>query len=129
MTNGNTKCMSSLYCWTKNSDDSVNSNQNWNYTNDKFTGYGGMELQRRCDEIKLNFKLNYDYNISKMLDKNEINVFKTRNEIYNKVKLQIKVKSFGCFPPTNENFNILPFEINNTPIIDIHNNKNVFQKL
>ena len=64
-----------------------------------------------------------------MLNKNEINVFMSRNEIYNKVKLQMKVKSFGCFPPKNKNFNFLPFGINNTPIIDIHNNKNVFQKL
>ena len=36
---------------TQNPDDSVNSNQYWNYTNDKFTGYGGFELQRRCDEF------------------------------------------------------------------------------
>ena len=36
---------------TQNSDDSLNSNQDWNYTNDKFTGYGGFELQRRCDEF------------------------------------------------------------------------------
>ena len=40
------------------SDDSVTSKQEWNYTNDKFTGFGGMEQQRRYDEIKLNFKLN-----------------------------------------------------------------------
>ena len=39
--------------------------QNWNDTNDKCTRYGSMELQRRCDKIKFNFKLNYDYNISK----------------------------------------------------------------
>ena len=98
---------------TKYLDDSVNLNQNWNNTNDKFTGYGNMELQRRCDEIisnfKLNFKLNYDHNISKILNKNEISAFISRNEIWNKVKLQMKVISFGCFPPKNENFNILPF--------------------
>ena len=57
---------------TKNSDDSVNSNQNWNYTYDKFTGYGGIELQRRCDEIKMNFKLNYDFNTSKKIEKNRL---------------------------------------------------------
>ena len=55
----------------------------------------------------------------------------TINEIYNKVKFQIKVNPFGCFPPSNNNFNILPFEINKnkTPIIDIHNNKEVFKNL
>ena len=37
---------------TKNSDDIVNSNQNWNNTNDKFNSYSDMETQRRCDEIK-----------------------------------------------------------------------------
>ena len=40
---------------TQNSDNRVNSNQNWNDINEKFTGYGGLELQRRCDEIKMNF--------------------------------------------------------------------------
>ena len=37
---------------TKNSDDNVNSNQSWNNTNEEFTSYGGMETQRRCEEIK-----------------------------------------------------------------------------
>ena len=37
---------------TKNSDDNVNSNQSWNNTNEEFTNYGGMETQRRCEEIK-----------------------------------------------------------------------------
>ena len=55
---------------TKNSDYSVKSNQNWNNTSDKFTGYGGMETQRRCDEITMNFKLNYDCNITNMMNKN-----------------------------------------------------------
>ena len=53
----------------------------------------------------------------------------SRNEIYNKVKLKMKVISFACFPPKNENFNILPFIINNTPIIKILNNKKVVQNL
>ena len=44
------------------------------------------------------------------------------NEIYSKVKIKMKVISFGCLPPENENFNILPFLINNTPIINIVNN-------
>ena len=47
----------------------VFSKQEQNYTNDKFTGFGGMEQQRRCDEIKLNFKLNYDFNTTNMLKK------------------------------------------------------------
>ena len=74
---------------THNSDDSVNSNQDWNYTIDEFTGYGSFELQRRCDEIKLNFKLSYDFNTSKMFETNEINCFMSKNEIYNKVNVQI----------------------------------------
>ena len=41
----------------------------------------------------------------------------------------MKVISFGCFPPKNENFNILPFRINNTSIIDIHNNNHKIQNL
>ena len=45
---------------TKNSADSVNSNQSWNKTNDQFTGYGGIETQRRCDETKLKFKVSYN---------------------------------------------------------------------
>ena len=53
---------------SKNSDDSVNSNQSRNETNYKFTGFGGMETQRMCDEIKIIFKLNYNYNITKMMD-------------------------------------------------------------
>ena len=93
---------------TQNLDDSVNSNQNWNYTNDEFTGYGGFKLLRRYDEIKLNFKLNYDFNTSKKIETNEINCFMSKNKVYNKVELQIKVKPFG-FPPSNNNFNILPF--------------------
>ena len=66
-----------------------------------------------------------------MFETKEINGLMSKNEIYNKKKLQIKVKPFGYFPPSNDNFNILPFGINNieTPIIDIHNNKKVFQNL
>ena len=45
---------------TKNPDDSVNPNQSWNKTNDQFTGYGGIETQRRCDETKLKFKVSYN---------------------------------------------------------------------
>ena len=66
---------------TKYLDDSVNLNQNWNNTNDKFNSYGDMETQRRCDEIKMNFKLNCDYNITNMMNKNEINAFMSRNKI------------------------------------------------
>ena len=71
------------------SDDSVTSKQESNYINDKFTGFGGMEQQRRYDEIKLNFKLNYDFNTTDMLNNNDINCFMTKNEIYNNVKLHI----------------------------------------
>ena len=46
----------------------MNSNQSWNETNDKFTGFSGMETQRICDEIKMIFKLNYNYNTTKMMD-------------------------------------------------------------
>ena len=53
----------------------------------------------------------------------------TTNGIYNSVKLQIKVKPFRCFLPTNDNFNILSFGINKTPTIVIHNNKQFFQNL
>ena len=53
----------------------------------------------------------------------------TTNEIYNRIKLQIKVKPFRCFLLTNDNFNILSFGINKTPTIVIHNNKQFFQNL
>ena len=61
--------------------------------------------------------------LQKYLKKNEINGFMTINEIYNKVKLQIKFKPFVYF--------ILPFGINKnkTPIIAIHNNIKVCQNL
>ena len=113
---------------TKKSDDSVNSNQSWNKTNNKFTSYGGMKTQRRCDETKLKFQLNYNYNITKMLDNKEINTFMFHDEIYNKVKLHTKIIPFGCFPPENAKFDILPFVIN-TPIIDNLNNEKGFQQL
>ena len=43
-----------------------------------------------------NFQLNYDFNTSKF-ETNAINGFMTINEIYNKVKLQIKVEPYGFF--------------------------------
>ena len=64
-----------------------------------------MEEQKRCDEIKLNC----DFNTTKMFETKEINGYMSKNKICNKVKLHTKVKSFGCFPPSNDNFNILPF--------------------
>ena len=113
---------------TKNSDDSVNSNQSWNKTNDQFTGNDGMETQRRCDETKLKFKLNYNHNITNILDNNEINTFISDNEMYNKVKLHMKGIPFGCFPPENEKIDIILFVIH-TPIIDNLNNEKGFQQL
>ena len=50
---------------TKNSADSVNYNQSWNKTIDEFTRFGGMETQRMCDEVKVTYKLKYNYNIAK----------------------------------------------------------------
>ena len=50
---------------TKNSADSVNYNQSWNKTIDEFTCFGGMETQRMCDEVKVTYKLKYNYNIAK----------------------------------------------------------------
>ena len=50
---------------TKNSVDSVNYNQSWNKTIDEFTHFGGMETQRMRDEVKVTFKLKYNYNITK----------------------------------------------------------------
>ena len=111
---------------SKNSDDSVNSNQSWNKTNDQLTGYGDFETQRRCHDTKLKFKLNYDYNITNMMNNREINTFMSDNKIYNKVKLNIKVISFGYFPPENDKFDILPFVIN-TLIVDNLNNKKIQQ--
>ena len=66
-----------------------------------------------------------------MFETNEINCFMTPNEIYNKVNLRIKVKPYGYFPPSNDNFNIFPIGINKnkTLIIDIHNNNIFFQNL
>ena len=113
------------------SDDSVTSKQEWNYTNDKFTGFGGIEQQRRYDEIKLNFKLNYDFNTTDMLNNNDINCFMTKNEIYNKVKLHIEVKSFGSFPPLNDIIKNLPFAIDNikSSIININKKMTLNQNL
>ena len=58
-------------------------------------------------------KLNYDFNTTDMLNNNDINCFMTKNEIYNKVKLHIEVKSFGSFPPSNDIIKNLPFAIDN----------------
>ena len=49
----------------------------------------------------MKFKSNYDYNITNMMNKREINSFMSDNEIYNKVKLNMKVIPFGRFPPGN----------------------------
>ena len=96
---------------TKNSADSVNSNQSWNKTNDEFTGFGGMKTNKMCDEVKLTFKLKYNYNITKMMDNNEIDYFMSADDIYNKIKLQIKIIPFGRFSSDYKNINILPFII------------------
>ena len=111
-----------------NSDDSANLDQSWNKTNDQFTGYCGFETQGRCNNTKLKFKLNYDYNITNMMNNKEINTSMSDIEIYNKVKLNMKVISFGCFTPENEKFDILSF-VMNTLIIDNLNNEKVFQQL
>ena len=112
----------------KKLDDSVTSNQIWNKTNDKFTGYSGMETQRRCDEAKLKFQLNYNCNITKMMNNKEINCFMSDDEIYNKVKLHMTIIRFGSFLPKNANIDILSFVIN-TPIIDNLNNEKKIQRL
>ena len=72
----------------------MNSNQCWNRTNDKFTGFDGMETQRMCDEIRLTFELKYNYNIPKMMDSEDINCFMIVNEFYNKVNFHIKIILF-----------------------------------
>ena len=48
-------------------------------------------LNYKEDVTKLNwiFKLSYDFNTSKMFETNEINCFMSKNEIYNKVNVQI----------------------------------------
>ena len=79
---------------TKSSADSVNSKQSWNETNNEFTGFGGMEKQRMCDEVKLTFKLKYNYNITKMIDYNEVDCFIFNDDFYNKVTIQIKIIQF-----------------------------------
>ena len=81
-----------------------------------------------CDETESKFKLNYNCNITKMMDNNEIDFFMSDDEIYNKVKLHMKLIPFGSFPPENTKIGILLFVIN-TPIIDNLNNKKVFQQL
>ena len=120
-------------CYERNeiqkSDDSVNSNQEWNNTNDIFNGFGGMEYNRINDAIKLEYNINYEFNITKMLQTNEINCYMSKNEIYNKVKRKIIIIPFGSFPPTNDIIKILPFQIKSikTQIINIQDNKNVHQ--
>ena len=76
-------------------------------------------------------KLNYDFNTTDMLNNNDINCFMTKNEIYNKVKLHIEVKSFGSFPPSNDIIKNLPFAIDNikSPIINIHQKSILTQNL
>ena len=64
-----------------------------------------------CDEVKLTFKLKYNYNITKMMDNNEIDYFMSADDIYNKIKLQIKIIPFGRFSSDYKNINILPFII------------------
>ena len=64
-----------------------------------------------------------------MMSNEEINSFMSENEIYNKVILKMKVILFGFCSLETENFDILPFVLNNTPIIDNLNNKKVFQNL
>ena len=93
--------------------------------------FGGMEQQRRYDEIKLNFKLNYDFNTINMFNNNDINCFMTKNKIYNKVKLHIEVKSFGSFPSSNDIIKNLPFAIDNikSPIININKKTTLNQNL
>lgn len=81
-----------------------------------------------CDQVKLTFKVNYDYNVTEILDKNEINCYISNDEIYNKVKLTMKIIPFGKFPPDSTHVNIFPFVID-TPIIDNLKNKIVFQEL
>ena len=36
----------------KNARNTVNSNQSWNHTNDKFIGYGAIKKQKMSDELK-----------------------------------------------------------------------------
>ena len=66
-----------------------------------------------------------------MFNNNDINCFMTKNEIYNKVKLHIEVKSFGSFPPSNDIIKNLPFAIDNikSPIINIHKKTTLIQNL
>ena len=81
-----------------------------------------------CDQVKLTFNLKYDYNVTEMLDTNKIKCYISNDEIYNKVKLKMKIIPFGKFTPDFTNVNILPFVID-TPIIDNLKNKIVFQEL
>ena len=81
-----------------------------------------------CDEVKLTFKSKYDYYVTEILDKNKINRFMTNDEIYNKMKLKLKIIPFGKLPLDSTNINILPFVID-TPIIDNLKNKRCFNNL
>ena len=80
-----------------------------------------------CDEMKFTFKFKYNYNVTEMLDKNEINCFTLQNNIYNKVKPKIKIIPFYKFSPDSSNVNILPF-VMDTPIIGNLKNNKVFQE-
>ena len=74
-----------------------------------------------CDEVKLTFKLKYNYDVPKILKKNETNYYMSSNESYLKVKSKIKIIPFGKFPLDSTKIKLLPFVIN-TPIIDnLHN--------
>ena len=81
-----------------------------------------------CDEEKLTFKLNHNYDVTEMLKKNETNWYLSSDEIYLKVKSKIKIIPFGKFSPDSTNINILPF-VTNTHIIDNLHNKKLYQEL
>ena len=55
----------------------------------------------------------------------------TKNEIYNKVKPHIEVKSFGSYSPSNDITKNLPFAIENikSPIININKKTTLNQNL
>lgn len=102
----------------------MNSNQSWNHTNDKFIEYSAIKKQKNNDELKLTFKLKYNYDIIDALKKHEISCYISSNEIYLKLKSIMKVISFCNFIPESTNINILPFAfVINKPIINTLHNK------
>ena len=113
---------------TKNSADSVNSNQSWDKTNDEFTSYSGMETHRMCNKVNLTFNLKYNYNIPKWWIIMRLIVSCLLMKFITRWKLQINIIPFVRFPPNSTNINILPFVID-TPIIDNINNKKVYKQL